>query len=84
VIKHTTEGFVFKFVGGEEAIGVSCKRLCHYCRKAKAGGMICVYNNFGKCGGIMVCPACAVEGCRQAEAGWKILAKRKTQERSSK
>lgn len=71
-MKVTTNSYVFKFVGGDKTA-----RLCHYCRKNKLCGMICVYGNaMDSEDGIFVCPDCAQKGCRESETQWKELARR--------
>lgn len=74
MIKVVTNCYVFKFVGGDKTA-----RLCHYCRKSKLCGMICVYGNAPDCpseDGIFVCPKCAQKGCLESENQWKELARR--------
>ncbi len=86
MIKVTTNDYVFKFVGGEPptANGVippeGLKRKCHYCQERKSGGMICVYSNREETDdtAIYVCPACAVQGCKESEEQWKAFANRAT------
>lgn len=72
MIKVTNNSFVFKFVGGEPQL----KRGCHYCREMKLGGMICVYSNApDEDAVILVCQACAVQGCKESEEQWADIAK---------
>lgn len=73
--KVCTNSYVFKFVGGEP----KQKRLCHYCRKEKTGGMICVYGNAPDSrddDAIFVCPGCVVKGCKESERQWAALYKK--------
>lgn len=72
MIKVCTASYVFKFVGGDKTA-----RLCHYCRKSKLGGMICVYSNCDHDDEptLFVCPACAARGCKESEQAWKSLVK---------
>jgi hypothetical protein len=74
MIKIVTNDFVLKFVGGEP----NTWRLCHYCRKERLGGMICVYSNQPKADGEsdhahFICPECAVKGCQESESQWQSL-----------
>jgi hypothetical protein len=73
VIKVTTNAYVFKFVGGDKTA-----RCCHYCKKLKLGGMICVYGNGPEDNDdtIYVCPKCAERGCRDSEVAWSKIARR--------
>lgn len=72
MIKVCTASYVFKFVGGDKTA-----RLCHYCRKSKLGGMICVYGNTETSTDdtLFVCPGCAARGCRESEQAWNRLVK---------
>lgn len=74
MIKVTTNAYVFKFVGGEKGM----TRLCHYCRKNKTGGMICIYGNGPDDteDAIFVCPSCAKKGCKESESQWASLNRR--------
>lgn len=76
MIKVCTNSYVLKFVGGD-----STARLCHYCRKSKKSGMLCVYSNcfhddvHDNDRTVFVCPACAVRGCKESEDAWKKIKK---------
>lgn len=74
--KICTNSYVLKFVGGEPGQ----TRKCHYCRKMKVGGMLCVYPNCDCDQNDMVtyiCPGCLKRGCEESESQWKSLLKRK-------
>ncbi len=73
MMKHVTNSYVLKFVGGEGQ-----DRRCHYCRDWKKSSVLCVYGNTmaEEDDAIFICPDCLLKGCKESEEQWAAIAKR--------